>query len=78
MIDGTDAHVALRVTLKTEIVMINTSDPDPTLTETQIPWLLRVLPDQRQEESKLADLIVHRFGCQRIAILRPGRGPHVH
>jgi len=72
MIDGTDAHVALRVTLKTEIVMINTSDPDPTLTETQIPWLLRVLPDQRQEESKLADLIVHRFGCQRIAVLRAG------
>jgi branched-chain amino acid transport system substrate-binding protein len=72
MIDGTDAHVALRVTLKTEIVMINTSDPDPTLTETQIPWLLRVLPDQRQEISKLADLIVHRCGCRRIAILRAG------
>jgi branched-chain amino acid transport system substrate-binding protein len=72
MIDGTDAHVALRVTLKTEIVMINTSDPDPTLTETQIPWLLRVLPDQRQEESKLVDLIVHKCGCQRIAILRAG------
>jgi len=72
MIDGTDAHVALRVTLKTEIVMVNTSDPDPTLTETQIPWLLRVLPDQRQEESKLADLIVRRCGCRRIAILRAG------
>jgi branched-chain amino acid transport system substrate-binding protein len=72
MIDGTDAHVALRVTLKTEIVMINTSDPDPTLTETQIPWLLRVLPDQRQEEAKLVDLIVHKCGCRRIAILREG------
>lgn len=72
MIDGTDAHVALRVTLKTEIVMVNTSDPDPTLTETQIPWLLRVLPDQRQEIAKLADVIVHRYGCNRIAILRAG------
>ncbi len=72
MIDGTDAHVALRVTLKTEIVMINTSDPDPTLTETQIPWLLRVLPDQRQEIAKLADMIVHKCGCKRIAILRAG------
>ena len=72
MVDGTDAHVALRVTLKTEIVMVNTSDPDPTLTETQIPWLLRVLPDQRQEEAKLADLIVHKCGCTRIAILRAG------
>jgi len=72
MIDGTDAHVALRVTLKTEIVMINTSDPDPTLTETSIPWLIRVLPDHRVEEARLAELIVHKFGCKRIAILRAG------
>jgi branched-chain amino acid transport system substrate-binding protein len=71
-IDGTDAHVALRVTLKTEIVIINTSDPDPTLTETNIPWLIRVIPDHRQEAARLAELIVHRFGCKRIAILRGG------
>lgn len=69
-IDGAEAHVALRVTLKTEIVMINTSDPDPTLTETSIPWLIRVLPDHRVEEARLAELIVRRFGCKRIAILR--------
>jgi branched-chain amino acid transport system substrate-binding protein len=71
-IDGAEAHVALRVTLKTEIVMINTSDPDPTLTETNIPWLIRVLPDHRVEEAKLADLIVRKLGCQRIAVLRAG------
>jgi ABC-type branched-subunit amino acid transport system substrate-binding protein len=71
-IDGAEAHVALRVTLKTEIVMINTSDPDPSLTETMIPWLIRVFPDQRLEEAKLAELIVNRFGCRRIAILREG------
>ena len=71
-IDGAEAHVALRVTLKTEVVMVNTSDPDPTLTETMIPWLIRVLPDHRLEEAKLAELIVHRFGCRRIAILRAG------
>ena len=71
-IDGAEAHVALRVTLKTEVVMVNTSDPDPTLTETSIPWLIRVLPDHRLEEAKLAELIVHQFGCKRIAILRAG------
>jgi ABC-type branched-subunit amino acid transport system substrate-binding protein len=71
-IDGAEAHVALRVTLKTEVVMVNTSDPDPTLTETQIPWLIRVLPDHRIEEARLADLIVRRLGCKRIAILREG------
>lgn len=71
-IDGAEAHVALRVTLKTEVVMVNTSDPDPTLTETQIPWLIRVLPDHRQEEGRLAELIVRQLGCKRIAILRAG------
>lgn len=71
-IDGAEAHVALRVTLKTEIVMVNTSDPDPTLTETQIPWLIRVLPDHRIEEATLADLIVRQHGCKRIAVLREG------
>jgi ABC-type branched-subunit amino acid transport system substrate-binding protein len=69
-IDGAEAHVALRVTLKTEVVMINTSDPDPTLTETNIPWLIRVFPDHRLEEARMAELIVHQFGCQRIAIMR--------
>ena len=71
-IDGAEAHVALRVTLKTEIVMVNTSDPDPTLTETNIPWLIRVLPDHRIEEAKLAELIVRKSGCRHIAILRAG------
>ncbi len=71
-IDGAEAHVALRVTLKTEIVMVNTSDPDPTLTETNIPWLIRVLPDHRIEEATLAELMVRRLGCRRIAILREG------
>ena len=71
-VDGADAHVALRVTLKTETVMVNTSDPDPTLTETNIPWLVRVFPDQRLEEARLAELMVRQLGCRRIAILREG------
>ncbi len=69
-IDGSDAHTALRVAFKTETVMINISDPDPTLTETRLPWVLRVIPDQRQEEARLAELIVKRFRCRRIAIMR--------
>jgi len=84
-IDGAEAHVALRVhASRPKIVMINTSDPDPSLTETMIPWLIRVFPDQRLEEAKLAELIVHRFGCRRIAILREGdrygasRGAFLH
>ena len=52
-IDGDATHVALRVALKIETFMVNCSDPDPTLTETQVPWLLRVFPDNRQQGYRL-------------------------
>ncbi|MCX6904776.1 MAG: ABC transporter substrate-binding protein [Verrucomicrobia bacterium] len=74
-IDGDATHVALRVALKIETYMINTSDPDPTLTETQIPWLTRVMPDDRQQAVLLSELIVKERGCKRIAILRESSRP---
>jgi branched-chain amino acid transport system substrate-binding protein len=81
-IDGDATHVALRVSLKIETYMINTSDPDPTLTETQIPWLTRVFPDDRQQCWRLAYLVVKERGCKRIAVLRessrPGRVGVMH
>ncbi len=81
-IDGDATHVALRATLKTETYMINTSDPDPTLTETQIPWLTRIWPDDRQQCFHLADLVVRKSGCKRIAVFRessrPGRVGVMH
>lgn len=76
-IDGDATHVALRVALKIETLMVNCSDPDPSLTETQIPWLLRNFPDNRQQGYLLARLIVKERGFSRIVVLRgnsrPGR-----
>jgi len=81
-VDGDATHVALRVALKIETYLINTSDPDPTLTETQIPWLTRVFPEERQQCFRLADLVIRRRGCQRVAVLRessrPGRMGVMH
>ena len=81
-IDGDATHVALRATLKLETYMINTSDPDPTLTETQVPWLTRIWPDDRQQCFRLADLVVRKRNCHRIAVLRessrPGRVGVMH
>ena len=37
-IDDIVSHVALRAALKLEIFMVCTGDPDPTFTETNIPW----------------------------------------
>jgi branched-chain amino acid transport system substrate-binding protein len=76
-VDGDATHVALRVSLKIETFMINCSDPDPSLTETQIPWLLRIFPDNRQQGYRLASLIVKERRFKKIVVLRinsrPGR-----
>ncbi len=81
-VDGDATHVALRVSLKIETYIINTSDPDPSLTETQIPWLTRIFPDDRQQGWRLAYLIIKQRGCKRVAILRessrPGRMGVLH
>jgi len=74
-IDGDATHVALRATLKLETFMVNCSDPDPTLTETQIPWLLRVFPDDRQQGYRLATLIVKEKGLSKIVVLRSNSRP---
>ena len=76
-IDGNATHVALRAVLKTETFLVNVSDPDPSLTETQIPWLLRDFPDNRQQGYLLARLMVEERGLTNIVVLRgnsrPGR-----
>lgn len=69
-IDGTVTHVALRVAMKLEIPMVNTGDPDPTLTETAIPWIIRVIGDDRQSGYALANHIFKERDLSRVAVLR--------
>jgi ABC-type branched-subunit amino acid transport system substrate-binding protein len=69
-IDDINTHVALRVALKVEIPMINTGDPDPTLTETNIPWLLRCISDDRQSSYALATYMYQVKNFKRAAVLR--------
>lgn len=69
-IDDINSHVAIRATLKLEILNINTGDPDPTFTETNIPWVIRVIPDDRQSSYALVDQIYNKDGHTRVAVLR--------
>ncbi len=69
-IDDINSHVALRVALKLELPMINTSDPDPTFTETGIPWTIRCISDDRQSSYALVDYIHRNKGYKRVAVLR--------
>ncbi|WP_346861846.1 ABC transporter substrate-binding protein [uncultured Draconibacterium sp.] len=69
-IDDIVSHVALRATLKTEMMMVCTGDPDPTFTETNIPWVIRVISDDRQSGYALADYIYNQKGHDRVAVIR--------
>ena len=69
-IDDIVSHVALRATLKCEILMVCTGDPDPTFTETNIPWGIRVISDDRQSGYALAYHIFQNEGHQRLAVIR--------
>ena len=70
-IDDINTHVALRVALKVELPMVNTGDPDPTLTETRIPWLIRCIADDRQSSYALVNYIYLNKGHSRVAVIRP-------
>ena len=69
-IDDINSHVAIRATLKLEIVNVNTGDPDPTFTETNIPWVIRVIPDDRQSSYALVDRIFLKDKHTRVAVMR--------
>jgi len=69
-IDGANSHIAIRVALKCEVVMMNTGDTDPTFIETNIPWVMRDIGDDRQQSYLLIDYAYRKMGYQRIGIIR--------
>ena len=70
-IDDIVSHVALRAALKLEIFMVCTGDPDPTFTETNIPWTIRVISDDRASSYAMLNYIHEKKGHSRVAVIRP-------
>jgi len=69
-IDGANSHIAIRVGLKIEIPMINTGDTDPTFIETNIPWVIRTIGDDRQMAYLLVDYLYRKLDFKRVGIIR--------
>jgi ABC-type branched-subunit amino acid transport system substrate-binding protein len=69
-IDGANSHVAIRVALKTETLIMNSGDTDPTFTETNIPWTARCIGDDRQMGYLMADYLFRKLGMKRVALIR--------
>ena len=69
-IDGQSTHIALRVTLKIEMPIMDTGTTDPTVTETGIQWLMHDFPDDRQQSYALADYVFNQRHLKRVGVLR--------
>jgi branched-chain amino acid transport system substrate-binding protein len=69
-VDGANSHIAIRVALKAEILVMNTADTDPTYIETNIPWTCRVIGDDRQMGYLLARYLYNKLGLKRVGVIR--------
>jgi branched-chain amino acid transport system substrate-binding protein len=71
-VDGANSHIAIRVALKAEILVMNTADTDPTYIETNIPWTCRVIGDDRQMGYLLTNYLYKKVGMKRVGVIRSG------
>ncbi len=69
-VDGANTHIAIRVSLKIEIPWMTPGDLDPTYIETNIPWVMRCIGDDRQQNYLLVDYLFRKLNYQRVAIVR--------
>jgi ABC-type branched-subunit amino acid transport system substrate-binding protein len=69
-ISGDTTHIALRVSLRAELPIVNSAATDPTIPETIIPWILTSIQDDRVQSYTLARRIYSDLGLKRIALLR--------
>jgi branched-chain amino acid transport system substrate-binding protein len=63
-------HVLSRATLKVEIPILTAGTTDPTLVEHNIPWMVRAIPDDRQQAYALLREVYFVRGLHRTALLR--------
>ncbi len=69
-ISGDSTRIALRVTLKAEVPIVNSASTDPTIPETTIPWYFTTIQDDRVQCYTPARRIYTDLGLKRAAILR--------
>lgn len=68
--EDANSHVMTRVVLKAQVPNVNTCGPDPTLTEHNVPWVLRNRPDDRQAAYRLVRKIYAEDGRKRVVLFR--------
>ncbi|MHC5115820.1 MAG: ABC transporter substrate-binding protein [Planctomycetota bacterium] len=69
-IDGANSHIAIRVALKAEVLMMNSGNTDPTFVETNIPWVMRCMSDDRQQGYLLVDYMYKKLRYKKVGVIR--------
>lgn len=69
-VDSNHNHVLSRVTLKTEVPIVNAGSTDPTLTEHAIPWLVRCINDDRVNAYEVLNYVFRVKKYRRVVVLR--------
>ncbi len=69
-IDGANSHIAIRVALKAEVMVMNTGDSDPSFIETNIPWVMRNMGDDRQQAYMLVDYLYRKLKVKKVGVIR--------
>ena len=73
-ISADSTHIALRVSLKAEVPIVNSAATDPTIPETIIPWYLTTIQDDRVQSYTLARRIYTDLGLKKVALKKLPRG----
>ena len=66
-LDGQGAHLAQQVVTKAHVALLSPWASDPTLTQINIPWFFRGLPDDRQQAAALVEAL-YKPGTERRVI----------
>ena len=69
-ISADSTHIGLRVSLRSEVPIVNSASTDPTIPETAVPWYLTTIQDDRVQCYTLARRIYSDLGLRRVALLR--------
>lgn len=68
-LDGRNAHLTQMAITKAEVVYLETRSKDPTLSEINIPWFFRLIPNDKQQAEILAQTIFDEKGLYNILVI---------
>ncbi len=75
-LDGQNAHLTQMAITKAEVVYLATRSTDPTLSEINIPWFFRIIPNDQQQADLLIDDIFVKRGLNRVIVIYSDRYDH--